>query len=520
MRTRSALLLFSVSFVGLSACSHLNMPDMKPGKTEVMANVPTAPIDTQTNKPNWVEPAPERLPSTDWVADFHDPILNDLVAEALQANTNIHLAAARLAAAEAGAKSARSGLYPSIGANGSARRTFIADSPGFDSSPSGPDNSRFSLGGSVSWEVDMWGRVRDTANSGDLEAAASNADYAGTRLSIAGATAQTWFNLIEANLQLDLAQRNVATQKRALRLTKRRFDGGVSGSSDYRLARSALANAEATLAFRTQNKKAISRQLETLLRRYPEAELEASEDLPPLPPLAGAGEPREIFLRRPDLLAAERRMQAQGLRVDIAKKNLLPRLTLDANNSIGGGSLTRLFSLESLIASIGGGLTAPVFQGGALRAEVVRNDAVLQQLTESYADTALNAYLEVENALDAEKHLKERERALQVSLEEARKAEQRLEQRFSEGLASILQLLDSQTRRNNTEGQYISARKERLANRVRLQLALGGGLYGQEQVRERLPKPKLTLPKMVANKQAIRQQAIRQQSGQKQASLK
>ncbi|MCF6221824.1 MAG: TolC family protein [Robiginitomaculum sp.] len=502
--SKSAILLLSVSLFGLSGCSHLDMGGLKSGKTEIVADIPQPPQKTETNaatsKPTWTEPAPERMPSTDWIAGFNDTTLNALINEAMGANTNIRLASARLAAAEARAKSSRSGLYPTVGANGSAGRTFIADSPGIDSSPSGADRSSFSLGNSVSWELDMWGRVRDTANAGDIEAEASNADYAGTRLSIAGATTQTWFNLIEAKLQLDLAIRNVQTQERALRLTKRRFDGGVSGSSDYRLARSALANAQATLAFRKQNKLAISRQLETLLRRYPEAELQASADLPMLPPLLGAGSPNEIFLRRPDLLAAERRMQAQGLRVDIAKKNLLPRLTLSGGSSLSGGSLTRLFSLESLISSISGGLSAPIFQGGALRAEVARNDAVLVQLAESYADTALTAYREVENALDAEEHLQERERALQVSLEEARKAEERLEQRFSEGLASILQLLDSQSRRINTEGQYISARKERLANRVRLHLALGGGVYGAEQAREKLPKPALKMPTLASLK--------------------
>lgn len=498
MQKRSAILLLSVSMFGLSGCTHMNLGDLRPGKTEIITDVPQASQSEVNNKPEWVEPSPDRMPSTDWISEFNDPVLNALVSEAMSANTNVRLAAARLAAAEASAKSSRSGLYPSISASGSASRSFITDSPGFDSSPSGADSSRFSLGNSVSWELDMWGRVRDTANVGDLAAEASNADYAGTRLSIAGATTQTWFNLIEARLQLDLAERNVQTQERALRLTKRRFDGGVSGSSDYRLARSALANAQATLAFRKQNKSAISRQLETLLRRYPEAELAASADLPILPPLTGAGTPDEIFLRRPDLLASERRMRAQGLRVDIAKKNLLPRLTLSGSSSFGGGSLTRLFSLESLISSISGGISAPIFQGGALRAELARNDAVLIQLAESYADTALTAYREIENALDAEEHLQEQERALQVSLEEAQKAEERLEQRFSEGLASILQLLDSQSRRIRTEGQYISARKERLANRVRLQLALGGGLYGAETAREKLPKPKLGIPKIAS----------------------
>lgn len=487
MRLRNSLVLVTTSLLGLQGCAHLDMSKLKMKSAAVTTELPAPPKSATTQKTAWKQPAPDRMPTTDWVAEFQDPTLNKIVAEALANNTNVHLAAARLAAAEAGAKSARSGLYPAITATGRGTHTESANGQI-------PGSGSFSLGAGVSWEADLWGRVRDTAHAGDLDAAASSADYAAARLSIAGAVTQTWFSLIEARQQRDLAERNVKTQDRALKLTQRRFIGGVSGSSDYRLARSALANAQATLAFRIQNENAISRQLETLLRRYPEAELKASDELPALPPLVGAGAPQEIFLRRPDLLATERRMAAQGLRIDIAKKNLLPRLSLSANGNSNGRSFTRLFNLDSLFASLAGNLSAPLFQGGALRANVARNQAQLQQLEEQYADTTLTAYREVENALDAEKQLAERERALKVSLDEARKAEQRLEQRFSEGLASILQLLDSQTRRNNTEGQYIAARKERLANRVRLCLALGGGIYGQELPRQKQPKPIIHLP--------------------------
>ena len=484
MRSISLTLLFSVSVLGLSGCATAGFGQFKPGTTAVAAEFPLAPQSAATGQIDWVGPSPDRLPSTDWIADFNDSTLVSLVQEAMQANTDVRAAAARLAAAEAGAKLSRSGLYPRIGASSNASRTEVAD----DNSPS---SSRFSLGSTVSWEVDMWGRIRDTANAGDIDAQASSADYAGTRLSIAGVTAQTWFNLTEARLLTDLAERNVLTQERALRLTKRRFDGGVSGSSDFRLARSALANAQATLALRRQNESSTARQLETILRRYPADALKAQENLPILPALLGAGSPGEIFLRRPDLLAAERRMYASGLRVDISKKNLLPRLTLDGGTSSTGGSINRLFSLDNLIASIAGGLTAPLFEGGALRADIARNEAILEQQLEAYADTTLNAYLEVENALDAEGRLREREDALEIALEEAQKAEERLELRFSEGLASILQLLDAQSRRISSEGQLISARKERLANRVRLHLALGGGVYGEELAREKLPRPKL-----------------------------
>ncbi len=488
MRTYAISLLLTASFASLSGCASMGANQSTPADIIARADVPNAPVNETSGKQDWTEISADRLPSTDWVANFGDPTLNELIQEAMSSNTDVQGARARLAAAEASASASRSGLYPSVGVNASARRNESVSS-------NVPGTTVLGLGGSVSWEVDMWGRIRNQANAGDLDAQASNADYAGTRLAIAGATAQTWFNLIEAQLQTDLATRNVATQERALRLTKRRFDGGISGSSDYRLARSALANAQASLAARKRIQNSTTRQLETILRRYPEDALKTRNTLPALPPLSGAGSPKDVFLRRPDLLAAERRMQAAGLRVDIAKKNLLPRLSLDGSVSSGGGSLTRLFSLNALAASLASSLTSPVFQGGALKAEVARNEANLQQQMESYAGIALTAYREVEDGLDAEGLLAEREAALVISLEEAQKAEERLEQRFSEGLASILQLLDSQSRRISTEGQLISARKERLANRVRLHLALGGGLYGQEMAREKLPTPNLSLPK-------------------------
>ncbi len=487
---RITALMLGTVFIGTSAglggCAHMGLKSIRPEATHIKLDIPEPPQSETPHQTRWAKTAPERLPSIDWVEDFNDPALMKIVSEALAANTDIRQAAARLKAAEAGAKSSRAGLYPSL--DSSARISHTENANGRI-----PGRSNFSLGPSLSWEVDLWGRIKDTAKAGDIEADIANADYAATRLSIVGAITQTWFNLIEARQQRELAARNVKTQTRALRLTKRRFDGGVSGSSDYRLARSALANAQASLAFRTQNEKAISRQLETLLRRYPEADLSGSMELPDLPPLTGVGRPKDIFLRRADILSAERRMIAQGLRIDVAKKDMLPRLRLSADGSSNGRSFTRLFNLDSLLASIAAGLTAPVFKGGALKANLVRNQAQLEQLQENYADTVLTAYREVENALDAEALLAEREQALKISLEEARKAEERLEQRFSEGLASILQLLDSQTRRNNAESQFIAARKERLANRVRLHLALGGGVYGQEPKRTKLPKPKLKL---------------------------
>ena len=216
-----------------------------------------------------------------------------------------------------------------------------------------------------------------------------------------------------------------------------------------------------------------------LLRRYPADALEAAADLPPLPVLTGAGLPAEMLARRPDLLAAERRLKEQGLSVDVARKALLPNLSLSSALSSSGNGFSSLFDLDSLVANLASNLTQPIFNGGSLKANVRQQEAFLRQQAESYAGTVLDAYLEVENALDAEERLAEREAALRVSLDEAVKAEERLELRYGEGLATILQLLDAQSRRISAETQLISARKERLANRVRLHVALGGGQYGE-----------------------------------------
>ena len=360
----------------------------------------------------------------------------------------------------------------------------IVTIPGGGQISVGGGTTNIGLGLNSSWEADMWGRIRDSITSSELAASASAADVAATKLLIASQVSQTWFNLIEARLLVDLSERDIATVERALQLTERRFEGGVTSSSDVRLARSSVANAQALAASRRQNLSSLSRSLEILLRRYPEGAVAATADLPSLPALSGAAQPGYILTRRPDLLAAERRMHAAGLNVDVARKNLLPRLSLSPGLNSSGSSFGNVFDINNIIGNLAGNLSQPIFQGGALRANVATQKAVLREQMENYTDTLLNAYLEVENALAAEEHLANREAALRTALSESRAAEKRLEQRYVEGLATILELLDAQSRQISSEAQLISARKDRLSNRVALHVALGGGVFGEEVTKD------------------------------------
>lgn len=480
-------------------------------------------------------------PVGDWLAPFGDQALYGLVNEAMVHNNTLLIAAANLESARAGAKITRSNLFPQLNAQGGASRNAIVSDPslaaqaggasvgsdvsakdlerdfGVDADGDGkldgldlcigqgpaqgqdcvegqdgiaetqlPNRrvyiNNYSLGAQISWEIDLWGRLTDETRAAYKDAKASLADFEGTRLSIAGAVTQAWFGLIETRQQRELAERDVAARESNLNVTERRYERGVASSLDVRLSRSALGSSQANLAFRQRTEKEASRRLEVLLGRYPAAEIAAAEALPELPPLAGAGAPGDILARRPDLIAAEARMEANGLRARAARKAVLPRLTLTSQIGTSGPDLSDLIDPERLAGNIAAGLFQPLFQGGRVRANAKRQRAIAESSLLTYAQTALQAYEEAENALDAETFLAAGESALKLAFEEAAAAEDLTERRYSSGTATIFDLLNAQTRRISAESSYIQAQRQRVSNRVALYLAIGGDFITETTV--------------------------------------
>jgi len=483
------ILLISVMATSFTACGTFGADRFLPVPTEINADV-IVPEAGNDGKTSWTARAGDALPQTNWSDGFGDETLTALIDEALEKNTDIRIAAARYDRALAQFKIARANRFPSISANSSSARSEpfggggSINIPGGGVIPVGGGTTNLNASTNLSWEADVWGRVRDASKSSEYSAHATRADLAGMRLLIASRVTQAWFDILEAGLLVDLSARDVQTLERSLRLTERRFDGGVASASDVRLARSAVFNAKALEASRKQSQASLTRGLEILLRRYPDAALAAARELPELPPLAGAASPGYILTRRPDVLAQERRMHAAGLDVDVARKNMLPRITITGGLDSSGSQINDILSIQNVIGNFAGGLTYPIFQKGALRADVAAQRAVLQEQMESYTDTLLTAYLEVENALSAEQRLEEREAALRDALTESSLAEERLEARYIEGLATILELLDAQSRRISAEAMLITARKDRLTNRVALHVALGGGVLGEETFKD------------------------------------
>ncbi|PHR77476.1 TolC family protein, partial [Henriciella sp.] len=310
----------------------------------------------------------------------------------------------------------------------------------------------------------------------EADLAASEADLASARLSLAAQTAIAWTDLNEALAQERVAVQTYEARDRIVTLTERRFARGLSTALDVRTARSARATAEAAIAARRQASGNATRRLEILLGRYPANEIEAPADLPELAPIRAAGTPTMLLSRRPDIAASEARLVAAGLRAEQARLALLPSLTLTGSLAANETELADLIDPVRIAANAIAGLSQPVFNGGALKAD---RDAAIAQAERAlalYAGDVLTAWREVEDTLAADEFLADQVDAQRRALDEAIEAEELATRQYSSGLVSIFNLIDAQTRRLNAESNLIAARSARVSNRISFHLAIGGAV--------------------------------------------
>ncbi|MCE2540237.1 MAG: efflux transporter outer membrane subunit [Acidobacteria bacterium] len=327
----------------------------------------------------------------------------------------------------------------------------------------------------TTWEVDLWGRLRTTEQAALADLQRSAADLRGAQLSIAGQTAKAWFAIAEAQQQVLLSEATVESFGESMARVRDRFEAGVRPALDLRQAMLNLSNARADLAQRRQQLDASTRQLEVLLAQYAGADIAPPADLPEMAPAVPGGIPADLVARRPDLVAAERQVAASEARLRVARRDLLPSFNLTVNTGTSTNTLRTLLNGDFAVWGLVGNVLAPLWQGGRLRAQVSRAEALVAEVLASYVNTALVAYSEVETALAAEEYLADRVVHLMTSVEQARAAERLADERYRTGLDTYITVLDSQRSAFQAESQLIAARRLRLENRVDLYLALGGG---------------------------------------------
>ncbi len=415
----------------------------------------------------------------DWLSQFDDAIMVALVDEALTNNPNIQAAEARARVAQETARAVFGRSLPSV--NYSFNNSYSSN---FSSTALGGGvvvDGRFSQPNfrqqfQFSWELDLWGRVRASNRAAKEDYQASQADFAAAQLSIAGQTAVAWINLNAALQQLEVAHRTNEARQRIVELTDRRFARGLSTALDVRTARTQLATSEAQIAAQERTTQDAARVLEVLLGRYPSAEIETSGSVPMLDDIRRLSNPTLLLARRPDIAAAEARVEAAGLRAEQARLALLPAFR--ASSGISNSSsieFSDIFDPQRISANIVGALTQTIWAGGALRADKRASYANAEATAATYTNTVLTAWREVEDALAADGFLERQLDAQLRALDEARQAEELATRQYQNGLVSIFNLLQSQTTRLTSETSVVQATAARAVNRVNYHMALGGG---------------------------------------------
>lgn len=415
------------------------------------------------------------LPVSGWLDELNDPQLQRLVDEALAQNFSLAAAAQRLEASRQSAVIAGAGLWPQVSGSADASRTKrpVTQVTGdVDAIRVQSESYGTSLG--VRWEIDLWGRLRQAREAARLEYDATSEDYRAARFSLAANVARGWYDVVAAQEQVLLSQKTVESFEKNLRLIEERFRSGLNAALDVRLLRANVASARSSLEARRRLLDQSIRSLEILLGRYPAARLDPAGEFPVLRETTATGIPSDLILRRPDLVAANQRLEASGLDLRIERKNRLPSFSLTGSVGTATDDYETWFDSDFLITRLAAGVAQPIFQGGRLKAQRKLVEARFRQALEAFAQTSLNAFREVESALAAERYLRGEEEAVRLNVEESAAAEDLSWERYQAGLTNIITVLEAQRRAFNSRNSLIDIQNRRIQNRLTLHLALGG----------------------------------------------
>lgn len=402
-----------------------------------------------------------------WLADFNDETLSALIVEALTNNLDLQVASAKVEQSAAYLGIARAELRPAVNLFGTG---------GFKLGGSSDLSSALQgimLG--ASWELDLWGRVRYSRNAAREDYASVQADYEFARQSLASSVAKGWFLATSTWLQKNAAEAMVRSAEEMVKLSEKRRSVGAGSEQDVVLARANLGTFQDSLQqFQLAHEQAL-RALEQILGRYPKAELEARKDLPQLPGPIPAGMPLEMLERRPDMVAAERRVAAAFNRVGEAKAARLPRISLNASAAILDSEVIQLQEdYQNPSAGFGAKLLAPVYQGGALKAQVEVRTAQQKAAVADYARMALRAIGDVENGLAASASLAQRERLLKQVVQDQEKALELANLSYRIGNQDLRNVLQQQVSLQQAQITLLTVQSDQLSQRVNLHLILGG----------------------------------------------
>jgi len=435
---RALCMLLSVAALG--ACALKSPPERKDLAKEALPNFQVPPAWT-------AQPGADGAIQNGWLAGFDDPQLDNLVREVLASNPDLQVAAARVEQAASFVKVAGATLYPQVSALARGGGALSGDSSGLERA----------------------GRAaaRDQYGSAAL-------DYEYARQSLAALAAKSWFLATEARLQKMNAEEMAAASEKQVGFANDRLRVGRGDEYDVALARATLATFRDSVQSLDLAYQQAVRALEALAGRYPAAALNVPAQLASLPGPVPVGMPSELLERRPDVVAAERRVAAAFYRVEEAKAARLPRISLTAAVTSISSELFVLKDRDNPVWSAGASLTAPLFLGGQLQAQVEVRTAEQKQALAEYARVGSRAFGEVENALSTAFTLDAREAILRDAVVDNGRALELANVRFRVGAGDLRAVQQQSLALHAARTALLRVQTERLVQRVNLHLALGG----------------------------------------------
>ncbi|NML30545.1 efflux transporter outer membrane subunit [Paraburkholderia antibiotica] len=454
--------------------------------------------------PNYVRPAVDvpatyrfaqgeaaDIANTAWWGQFQDPVLDQLIATALQENRDVKIAAARVDEYRGQFVTTRSGLFPQVAAGADASRQRISQSEGVPL-PKGvaPIYNQFDATLSVAWELDLFGKVRRETEAARANLLASEEGRRAMILTLVGAVASAYINLRSLDRQLEIAKETVQSRAESVRVFEARFHGGevsqmelAQSQSEYQAAQVTIPQLEAQIA---QQEDALS----VLIGTNPGAILRGRELAQMGMPRIPAGLPSDLLERRPDLLEAEQTLVAQNALIGAARALYFPSISLTGLFGSVSAQFSNLFTGPARVWSFAGSVTQPIFTAGSIAGQVHQAEARQQQALFAYEKAIQVAFQEVEDSLVSVQKTREALDAQNLQIEALHTYAYLARQRYEGGYTSYIEVLDAERSLFNAQLSYTQTQGAVLTSFVTLYKAMGGGWVQEAE--------KLTVPPAAA----------------------
>ena len=415
---------------------------------------------------------------TSWWQVFGDPMLSDLIQEALQGNLDVRQARAKVREARAQLTMTRAGLFPSLDASGSYTQARSVTTEGANGEALRAESTLYSAGFDASWEIDIFGGTRRGVEAAEADIQSEQASLESVWVSLAAEVAQTYVSIRSYQQRLKVAEDNLKAQADTLEILQARHKAGLSDELDVQQARYNLESSRSSIPTLKSGLESSINALAVLVGKMPgtlQKRLDQAGAIPKAPFSVVLKIPADTLRKRPDIRQAERALAAQTARIGEATAELYPKFYLVGSIGLESMKSAKLFNAESNVWSILPSVTWPIFHAGSIRANIEVQSAKQEQAAAQYEKAVLTAVKEIRDSLTAFNQEQNRLAALSSAVEAAQSAAEIAQEKYRNGLVSFNDVLDAQRSLFSYDDQRISSQEAITSDIISLYKALGGG---------------------------------------------